>query len=98
VSDIIAGRLKTGSGDKFECGTWRTLATGSPALDDTLVVFDCRLESAIRHPTHFVFIGELADTVVAESGPSLVYANRAYGSPVAIGCARAGDREQRPQP
>jgi len=94
VSDTFAGRLKTASGDKFDCGVWQTLATGSPALTDALVAFDCVLTSTLRHGSHFVFIGELAESVVAESGPSLVYANRAYGSPVAIGAARASHREE----
>jgi flavin reductase (DIM6/NTAB) family NADH-FMN oxidoreductase RutF/DNA-binding transcriptional LysR family regulator len=97
VSDTFAGRLKTADGDKFACGTWRTLETGSPALSDALVALDCRLTSTVRHGSHFIFIGELAEAVVAESGPSLVYANRAYGSPVAIGAAPASHREAGPE-
>jgi len=93
VSDTFAGRLKTASGDKFEHGTWSTLVTGSPALEDTLVAFDCRLKTAIRYGTHFVFIGEVEDCVVAESGPSLVYANRAYGSSVSLGGSPASQPE-----
>lgn len=92
VSDTFAGRLKTATGDKFDCATWRPLSTGSPALDDALVAFDCRLAKAIRHGSHFVFIGELTDAVVADTGPSLVYANRAYGTPVAFGTAPASRR------
>jgi len=96
VSDTFAGRLKTDDGDKFSCASWHRLATGSPALTDALVALDCRLTSTIRHGSHFIFIGELEAAVVAETGPSLVYANRAYGSAVALGAARSSHRESGP--
>ncbi|MEI8056377.1 MAG: LysR substrate-binding domain-containing protein [Actinomycetes bacterium] len=92
VSDTFAGRIRTDSGEKFDVGTWRTLVTGSPALHDALVAFDCRLKESMRYGSHHVFIGELEEAEVAESGPSLIYANRAYGSPVNLGGASASRR------
>jgi flavin reductase (DIM6/NTAB) family NADH-FMN oxidoreductase RutF/DNA-binding transcriptional LysR family regulator len=82
ISDIFAGRIRTGSGDKFDCAEWRRLRTGAPVLANPLVAFDCRLKKQFRYGTHWVFIGELDDIVVNYPGAPLVYANRAYGVPV----------------
>jgi flavin reductase (DIM6/NTAB) family NADH-FMN oxidoreductase RutF len=93
VSDTFAGRRPTASGDKFDAGTWTTLTTGAPALEDALVAFDCSLKMATLYATHYILVGEVTDVVVADQGPALVYANRAYGSPVALGALRASRRE-----
>lgn len=93
LSDTFAGRLKTQTGDKFEAGAWTTLSTGAPALTDGLVAFDCTLRMATLYGTHYILVGEVEEAVVAEHGPALVYANRAYGSPVALGGHPASRRE-----
>jgi flavin reductase (DIM6/NTAB) family NADH-FMN oxidoreductase RutF/DNA-binding transcriptional LysR family regulator len=93
LSDTFAGRRATETGDKFEAGQWVTLATGAPALADGLVAFDCRLRMATLYGSHYILVGEVEQAVVAEHGPALVYANRAYGSPVALGGAPASRRE-----
>lgn len=85
LSDTFAGRLKTETGDKFDAGDWSTLSTGAPALADGLAAFDCTLRMATLYGTHYILVGEVEEAVVAEHGPALVYANRAYGSPVALG-------------
>jgi flavin reductase (DIM6/NTAB) family NADH-FMN oxidoreductase RutF len=84
ISDTFAGRITTPGGDKFECADWCALTTGAPALSRPLVAFDCRLGQHVRWGTHVIFIGEVADTVVNGTGSALVYANRAYGSPVQL--------------
>jgi flavin reductase (DIM6/NTAB) family NADH-FMN oxidoreductase RutF len=80
ISDTFAGRLRTPSGDKFECADWEALATGAPALRHPLVAFDCLLMRHFQWGTHFIFIGEIADIVVNDSGSALIYANRGYGT------------------
>ncbi len=84
ISDTFAGRIQTPGGDKFECAEWRSLTTGAPALSRPLVAFDCRLGEHVRWGTHVIFIGEVAETVVNESGSALIYANRAYGTPAEL--------------
>lgn len=84
ISDTFAGRVKTPSGDKFECADWRVLATGAPALGRPLVAFDCRLGRHVRWGSHVIFIGEVAEAVVHGTGSALIYANRAYGTPARL--------------
>ncbi len=84
ISDTFAGRIQTPGGDKFECAEWRRLTTGAPALSRPLVAFDCRLGKHVRWGTHVIFIGEVADAVVNDSGSALIYANRAYGTPAQL--------------
>ena len=84
VSDTFAGRLKTPSGDKFDCAEWRVLKSGAPVLSNALVAFDCHLRNHFQWGSHFIFIGELADIAVNEALPPLIYANRAYGTPVSF--------------
>lgn len=78
ISDVFAGR--TAAEDKFATGTWTTLATGSPVLKDALAVFDCSLENAVRHGTHWVLIGGLEAVAMPRGDASpLVHARRSYG-------------------
>ncbi len=92
ISDTFAGRRPTAGGDKFEVGRWTTLSTGAPVLEDALVAFDCRVGMATLYGSHYILVGELEEAVVADSGPALVYANRAYGSPIALGATPASRR------
>ena len=80
ISDTFAGRLKTASGDKFECATWKTQATGAPRVVDPLVSFDCTILSSQTIGTHYIFLGAVEDIFESEGGSPLIYANRAYGS------------------
>ncbi len=88
ISDIFAGRMKTEDGDKFSCVDWVAMKTGAPRVRDPLTAFDCTVKSSERVGTHFVFIGEVQDIFVAKGGSPLIFANRAYGSPVTISPAR----------
>lgn len=93
ISDSFAGRLKTPGGDKFACAEWTPMATGAPRVLDPLTAFDCSVISGERVGTHHVFIGQVRETFVAPAGNPLIYANRAYGSPVRISPARTyGER------
>jgi flavin reductase (DIM6/NTAB) family NADH-FMN oxidoreductase RutF len=96
VSDVFAGRTKTASDDRFSVGSWATMTTGAPRFVDPLTAFDCKVISSERVGTHHVFIGEVQETFLATGGHPLIYAHRAYGSPVKIntgqGCCRGHDR------
>ena len=92
ISDTFAGRRPTPGGDKFEVGQWTTLSTGAPVLEDALVAFDCRVGMATLYGSHYILVGELEEAVVADTGPALVYANRAYGSPIPLGATPASRR------
>lgn len=93
IADTFAGRIRTPSGDKFDCARWRTLETGAPVLETPLVAFDCRLMMHFRYGTHWIFIGELEAVALPDGGPPLVYANRTYNRPVALAATRVTPRE-----
>ena len=84
ISDTFAGRFGDKGEDKFHCGEWESIATGAPALVNSLVSFDCRLTNDVIVGTHHVFFGEVQGMRVADSGLPLIYANRAYGTPFSL--------------
>jgi len=83
ISERFAGRL--GPGERFDCARWTVQKTGAPRVVDPLVAFDCRLISGERVGTHHVFIGAVEDIFIADDGAPLIYANRAYGTPMRLG-------------
>lgn len=82
ISDRFAGRVKSGDGDKFAGARWRRLATGAPTLEGALVAFDCTVVREIDWDTHTIFIAEVVDVELAQSGSPLIYTGRAYGRPL----------------
>lgn len=84
ISDCFAGRHAARGLDKFACTQWVTEATGAPRVADTLVAFDCRLLSSQVMETHYVFFGAVESVFVNQAGAPLIYANRAYGTPLRL--------------
>ncbi|WP_424830292.1 LysR substrate-binding domain-containing protein [Ruegeria sp.] len=84
ISDTFAGRFKDEVTDKFECAEWTKCPSGAPRLIDPLVAFDCTLLSSERVGTHHIFLCEVQDLVLARRGSPLIYAKRAYGTPLQI--------------
>jgi flavin reductase (DIM6/NTAB) family NADH-FMN oxidoreductase RutF/DNA-binding transcriptional LysR family regulator len=82
VSDCFAGRYRTADGDKFSCTNWTVDANGSPRVSDALVAFSCDLASWQKVGTHHVFIGSVREVFSGHPGSALIYANRAYGTPL----------------
>ena len=83
IADTFAGRINAG-GDKFACADWMPMASGAPRLADSLSAFDCIALSHEQVGTHHIFIGEVREIVASPVGNPLIYANRAYGSPLRI--------------
>jgi flavin reductase (DIM6/NTAB) family NADH-FMN oxidoreductase RutF len=65
---------------KFEQGNWTILPSDVPALTDSLVTFDCRVDHILEVGTHSIFVGVIADVHFGESGDPLVYCNGAFAS------------------
>ena len=65
---------------KFEQGNWEILPTDVPALSDSLVTFDCRVDSVLEVGTHSVFVGLIDDVFFGHSGDPLVYCNGTFSS------------------
>jgi flavin reductase len=65
---------------KFERGDWSILPSSVPALADSLVSFDCRVEQIMEVGTHSIFVGLINDIYFGDHGDPLVYCNGAFSS------------------
>jgi flavin reductase (DIM6/NTAB) family NADH-FMN oxidoreductase RutF len=78
LAETFAGRRGLAGPDRFAFGTWSTLSTGSPTLDEALVSFDCRLAEIRPVATHIIVIGQVVAVRVGPTGAALAYFDRAY--------------------
>ncbi|WP_432697353.1 flavin reductase [Marinobacterium sp. YM272] len=69
---------KLTSEERFSSHGWTNLTTGSPALDEALVNFDCRIADMHEVGSHTVFYCQIVDARQSGSDEALVYFNRAY--------------------
>lgn len=76
LSNAFASKMS--SEERFAQGSWQTLATGSPVLDDALVSFDCEIEQVQEVGTHSVFMCRVVAIKQSTQDESLVYFNRGY--------------------
>ncbi len=76
ISNAFASKLC--SEERFQQGSWTTLKTGAPILEDALVSFDCEIEQIQTIGTHSVFMCRVVAIKQNEQEESLVYFNRAY--------------------
>ena len=76
LSTVFSG-AQTGEG-RFKTGNWTHLATGSPALVDALVSFDCRVVKRLVHGTHSIFLGEVEQILIGKKGKPLLYSDGQY--------------------
>ncbi len=77
ISNAFASS-KFSSEERFKLGSWTTLETGSPILQDALVSFDCEIEQIQAVGTHSVFMCRVVAIKQSQQEESLVYFNRAY--------------------
>lgn len=80
LSDVFAALSDPPGGDKFAVGEWTKGESGAPILQTALVTFDCRLTDSHHSGSHFIFVGEVLKTTVADGKP-LIYGSRSYGFP-----------------
>lgn len=77
ISNVFASS-KLSSVERFKCGEWHTLETGSPILQDALVSFDCQIDEIQHVGTHGIFLCRVIAIQQSQQQESLVYFNRAY--------------------
>ena len=63
---------------RFAIGTWGTLATGAPMLQEALASFDCELLHQVEVETHSIFIGGVVAVVSHPGRRPLLYADGCY--------------------
>ncbi len=76
LSTTFSG-VQSGEG-RFRARAWTHLATGSPALIDALVSFDCQLVKKIAHGSHTIFLGQVEQVLFGKKGKPLLYADGQY--------------------
>jgi flavin reductase (DIM6/NTAB) family NADH-FMN oxidoreductase RutF len=69
---------------KFEQGNWTILPSDVPALFDSLVTFDCRVDDIVEVGTHSIFVGLITEAHFGESGDPLVYCNGTFAGLVPL--------------
>jgi len=63
---------------RYASAEWMKLPSGSPALADAIVSFDCRLVDSHRVGTHDIFIGEVTLIRSRKDGHALLYFDRNF--------------------
>ena len=77
LSGLFADRNVT-MDERFARVGWQALDTGSPALDDALVSFDCRIVHTAEFGSHSVFFCEVEAIRRGGASDGLVYFARRY--------------------
>ena len=80
----FAGMHGVSGSAKFEQGNWTILPSEVPALFDSLVTFDCRVDDIVEVGTHSIFVGLITQAHFGESGDPLVYCNGTFASLVPL--------------
>ena len=80
LAERFAGMQGVRGSAKFDQGNWEILPSDVPVLGDSLVSFDCRVDSILEVGTHSAFVGLIDDVFFGESGDPLVYYNGAFSS------------------
>lgn len=76
LSNLFSGVLSGES--RFKSREWSRLATGSPALLDSLVSFDCRVTKTLAHGSHNILLGQVEQVLFGKKGKPLLYAEGQY--------------------
>lgn len=80
LSDIFAGQAGVPPSERFHHGSWSTLSSGAPALDDALVNIDCRIAERVQTSTHSVFFGAVTAIRFGGQHAPLLHFDRQYFS------------------
>ena len=79
VARVFAGMVEGVQGeDRFNTGSWTTLVSGAPVLENTLSSFDCRVIKMFDESTHHAFLCEVLAVRERSDGEALVYLNGAF--------------------
>ncbi len=84
VSNLFAGRDKTGQADRFERAAWVSGSSGQPVLSGATAAFECRLATAVLWETHYIIVGKVTAVTLSEDPSALLYGQRAYRKAVQL--------------
>jgi len=85
LSPIFAGLTEHSLEGRFDVGTWLSLVTGAPALEEAAVAFDCRIAQSVTVGTHDVFFCDVEAVLLGAVHEGLIYYGRGYHRVVPAG-------------
>lgn len=80
LSNLFGG--KTPMPERFAQGTWSTLLTNAPVLEDALVSFDCEVVQTMSVGSHDVLFCQVKAMKQSYGLNALMYFNRGYCEPL----------------
>jgi flavin reductase len=80
LSNLFGG--KTPMPERFAQGTWSTLLTNAPVLEDALVSFDCEVVQTMSVGSHDVLFCQVKAMKQSYGLNALIYFNRGYCEPL----------------
>lgn len=75
--------------DRFNLCGWRSLVTGSPAIDDAMINFDCEISSSFDVGSHNIIVGRVVAVRRRSNGTPLLYFEGDYRNLANAGLASA---------
>jgi flavin reductase len=79
LSGVFAGITGIDGEERFNSGSWGTLATGAPVLEGAIVAFDARIGEVVEKGTHLVVFAEIEAIRLGEGvEAALLYFARDY--------------------
>ncbi|MEQ9240162.1 flavin reductase family protein [Roseovarius indicus] len=82
--DLANQFLNVESTRRLDLCKWTRLATGAPAIEGSLVSFDCEVDQVIMSGTHAIFIGRVVVASLPEAASPLLYFDGAYSGMSAV--------------
>jgi flavin reductase (DIM6/NTAB) family NADH-FMN oxidoreductase RutF len=77
IAELFGGKGSLKGADRFQVGSWQTLATGAPVLSNALGAMDCTLEETIERGDISIVIGRVVDVLIGSGNP-LVHFRGSY--------------------
>ena len=84
LSDLFAGRDKSGLVDRFDRAAWHRGEVGQPVLAGATAAFECRLATAVLWETHYIIVGKVVSVTLSDDPSALLYGQRAYRKAVQL--------------
>jgi flavin reductase len=78
LSNLFAGFTGADQATRFNEGSWTTLATGAPVLEDAVAALDCVVEEVLEKGTHSVMFAQVRAIRLGAARPALIWFSRNY--------------------
>ena len=78
VAQSFAGLDGRKGSERYDGVGWYRLKTGAPALENALMVLDCKLETAFHHHSHAILVGHIRAIDIRRGTGPLLYWQGGY--------------------